>query len=147
MSFRIHINGFLVECETAQEVLALTGAPRPVPIARGATDGQQAKVAHGNRTRERRDRATEATLRFLDLLAEAGPAGVNNSELVKHMQLGSEAAIGGLITPVNRILAKCGLEQEAVYKRTVDRNRERRWTPGKLLEEGRAAIKKLKGIS
>lgn len=145
MRFLVHINGIPVECETVQEVFALTGKPEQALPSAAGTNGRPVPASRGNRTRDRRARAFDVAVEFLDALLGAGPRGLTSDELAEALELDSTAAIGGVVTPLNRLLAECNIDVDEVYGRSLDPKGDRRWLAGRLIKEGRAGILKMKG--
>jgi hypothetical protein len=136
MAYRLKINGFDVQCDSAAELLSLTSR---------ASDGRGLKATSSpeNLVDERRQQHVERSLRLLSAVRDVGSGGLVGTELAKAVGLENPAGLGMYRAQMEQVLKLIDLKFADVVVQTRV-NDVRRWTVGPKLAEAIKAIKEMK---
>jgi hypothetical protein len=136
MAYRLKINGFDVQCDSATDVLALT-------LRANDVRSLKASAVPENHADDRRTEHVKRSLALLSAVRDGEPAGLTGAELAKAVGIANPAGLGMYRTQMEQVLKTLDLKFADVVDQTRV-NDVRRWRPGPKINE---AIKGLKDTS
>ena len=143
MPFRIEKDGFSITVSTQRElqdvIKALQDNTAKSKSSRGPGRPRTRDIA-GERS-QKQQALRDRVITFLQLLASRQE--VELSEVVAHLELVSEQAVGPLLAAVNRFLIKIALPSAEVYTSKKLPNQPKIWERGKKLTKAISKIEEL----
>jgi len=128
MGYRVKINGLDVSCDTAEDVIALSSA------AKSAKTPENSRPPKASPTKPKPNVNRTQVMKFLKAVAKSNGTAIGGKDLMEAVGVEQGAALGGVLSTANRLVAELGIPFEDVAFR-VRVDGDRKWQSGPRIKE------------